>query len=1109
VITPTLKAEYAKEVNGCVPPVAYDRMLDSTKTQNCEDPIPNFWEFKVEVVEARPSNQADLPQAAQLKLVRDKIDIYGLLQFVGEESRVHFANQKLVAGSKKSLENMTICTTCLAHSSKCECKVQSFEEVYNFTKTVATETVSVAASCSPYVATALFVSGASIGCQLYDFQNLKARMRAAGRYVKPDVFDWASTYGANLINASVRKSAMGYALPVMKAATTSKKFVKHTLSKLVEVRNKLAKAGFALDERFQMEREMMRDYFYAQGEKVRLCVARGNKYLLAAVAGIPLMMGVYALYKSWTSLGIQGTTVPGSILTKQDAKENPWFRDEYEPSTFEVGRLASSWKALPFGDVVSKISRNVGFARFAYTSAAGVKASRPGRFLCLGGHFCVANSHCVPEYGDVQAHVITTPVGDGINGNFVIRLTQRDIYRPVGTDFAFFRLNNMPPKANLFNCVPGEAFRTVCDGAKIFRDDNGQIRTMPVKGIQYTVNEVNEKLAKGIFPSWKCTGTYNTVAGDCGAPLVGNTPQGPHILGLHQLGGSSMLSASVQLTRELVDQAIEHFQEPVIQCGVPYLSDPEDKPIPLDPIHYKAPVRFIEDGVAYAYGSFPGWRPSHSSEVCDTYIRKEMEERGYEVKTGKPVMKGWKPWHLATKDIVQQTFQADQATIDDCVDAYANDILSELSAEDLSEIIVLTDLAAVNGIPGVKYVDKMNRNTSMGWPYNKKKKYFMSEPHQEDLWNDAVDFDDAFYTRVERILDNYRSGTRHMPVFMGHLKDEATKFSKIETGATRLFLGAPADWSFVMRKYLLTFVRVLQNNKYLFEAAPGTNATSMEWEEMYRYLTFFGKDRMIAGDFGKFDKKMVAQWILAAFKVIDRVLVRAGWSLEDRRIVSCLGSDTAFPLCNLNGDLVEFWGSNPSGHPLTVIINSIVNALYMRYAWKKGGNELANFKKQVHLMTYGDDNAMGVSVEAQNFSHTTIQEEMAKIGVRYTMADKSSESVPYINISEFSFLKRCWRWEPELGAHVAQLEEDSIAKMLTKCLPSKVVCPEKQAVDLMHNAMGEYFYYGRDIFEKKRAMFSEVIQKLDLTPYVVRDLPTFDIMIEGYKEASKDICFKW
>ena len=110
---------------------------------------------------------------------------------------------------------------------------------------------------------------------------------------------------------------------------------------------------------------------------------------------------------------------------------------------------------------------------------------------------------------------------------------------------------------------------------------------------------------------------------------------------------------------------------------------------------------------------------------------------------------------------------------------------------------------------------------------------------------------------------------------------------------------------------------------------------------------------------------------------------------------------------------MEFFGTNPSGHPLTVIINCIVNSLYMRYAYSKlnpDGEMCSDFQNKVHLLTYGDDNILNVCPTIPWFNHTSIQAAIAKIGVEYTMADKEAESLPYIHINECSFLKRSWRY---------------------------------------------------------------------------------------------------
>jgi len=157
------------------------------------------------------------------------------------------------------------------------------------------------------------------------------------------------------------------------------------------------------------------------------------------------------------------------------------------------------------------------------------------------------------------------------------------------------------------------------------------------------------------------------------------------------------------------------------------------------------------------------------------------------------------------------------------------------------------------------------------------------------------------------------------------------------------------------------------------------------------------------------------------------------------------------------------------------------------------------------LMTYGDDNIMGVAPEVTNFDHTIMQKQLAGFNVKYTMADKLAESVPFINIKDASFLKRGWRFEPELGSHVAQIEHDSIQKMLTRCLPSKTICMEAHSIEVMGSAIREYFFYGREIFEQKRAMFLDIIREKELEPYYLTEFPSWAELVQSYFQNSEHI----
>jgi hypothetical protein len=179
----------------------------------------------------------------------------------------------------------------------------------------------------------------------------------------------------------------------------------------------------------------------------------------------------------------------------------------------------------------------------------------------------------------------------------------------------------------------------------------------------------------------------------------------------------------------------------------------------------------------------------------------------------------------------------------------------------------------------------------------------------------------------------------------------------------------------------------------------------------------------------------------------------------------------------------------------------------MRYAYSiLSGGDCSNFQKHVSLFTYGDDNAMGVSIEAPFFNHTSIQNTLASVGIKYTMADKLAKSIPYIHIDQISFLKRTWRWDEDVQAFLCPLEEESISKSLQIGIVSKTISQEAQAIAIMSSANMEYFMYGKKIFNEKNRMFKDIIHKHQLDMYVGEsDFPTWNQLYDRFWNSSKDI----
>lgn len=391
------------------------------------------------------------------------------------------------------------------------------------------------------------------------------------------------------------------------------------------------------------------------------------------------------------------------------------------------------------------------------------------------------------------------------------------------------------------------------------------------------------------------------------------------------------------------------------------------------------------------------------------------------------------------------------------------------------------------------------------------------KPQPTESLPQAKMYDDDIMHRFKVMETQCRLGYRASPIYNWSPKDEARAQAKVDLGKIRLFNCAPAEHALLMRKYLLTFVKVFQENPHVFEGAPGCVAQSLEWEAHREYLIQFGEDRMVAGDYKAFDKNMEAIIIHAAFDFIKIILSAAGWESEDLIVIDCIANDLAHNYCLIDGQLVQISGSNPSGHPLTVIVNCIVNSLYLRYCFHILAEEqqlpadalLYDYKQYVALLTYGDDNAFGVSQAVPWYNHTTIAEVLSTIGVTYTMADKLSESIPFIHIDHVSFLKRTWRWDEDVGAYLAPLEEASIRKSLLVNIPSKSISKENQMVAVMNSCVNEFFFYGKERFEFERKYFLSVVDHFELTAELAaQPFPTWDDLYERFWKSSEDVVLK-
>jgi hypothetical protein len=1024
------------------------KFIDPSRLAPIDGAFPDFWRITLQKVVPYFDGQRDMAVLEDVKVYENSAEF---LRDFGQTSRDHEETQVRAMTCDVTMQELQVCGKCMLVQTQCACPQLQAMEVpdWEFPDWHVVETVRLAWWTK-------LLTWCTMWCT--------------------SVFSWC-------VEIKMMMWIWGWALQYEMLRRLFRRFVLPCVSDAVQIRL----VG------------------YVNGE---LLGTKRWKLALGALVVVATAVAIYTKTKK-KSCEQQGNvySTTETQLEKEESR-NVWYNPTLELSKFDLPPAALSLAGATPEKVESWFAANCVQVTIRYQKN-GENRVRTNCAVLLKGHLCMINNHAMLKgVGIYHVTIVKALVADGVTPNMSFILHEEDLVRNDEIDMCVFETRSLPAAKDITKFWDIGSARMFTRAVVLRRLETGHLERQEIYNLQYDAQMNLEGLEKPI-PVSMGTAPRTTMKGDCGAIAVAITPRGPVIYGLH-IAGYNKTCVNVCVTKADVEAMCAQIAQKSGTCAVvqgggePMLDLHMKKSVVTEP-HHKSIVRYLPEGNANVYGSFAGFKPAPKSKVCATPLQGVMEEHfAYKCGFGKPAMEGWEPWRKNVVEMVKPTVNYRRTTLDACVASFTADILRELPAGWEKELMFLSRRASVNGLPGVKFIDKMNTNTSMGFPWAETKKRHLIADVTED-YPEGVTFTEEVWERVEKIEALYAEGKRCYPVFTAHLKDEPTAQAKILAKKTRVFTGAPVDWSIVVRSRLLPFIRLLQKNKFVFEAGPGTVCQSMEWTKVHTYLTAFGENRIIAGDYGKFDKRMIADFILAAYKIIGDVYKAAGFSDEEVREIACIGEDTAFPLVNMNGDLMEFFGTNPSGHPLTVIVNSLVNSLYMRYCYVQlnPDRECCSFKENVHLFTYGDDNIMGVKQGIDWFNHTGIQAELAAIGVEYTMADKESASVPFVNIRDVQFLKRSWRFDEDVGAFLCPLELTSIHKSLTAWVPSSSIDEYAQMVAVISSANSEFFFYGRETFERHHAFFRGILEAEPYASYVnASTLPTWAELVERFHRAG-------
>jgi len=1076
-ITQTVKPEYCKPGT---------TMLDSSKIAHMSnDQFPDYATFTVEEPRYRENTTGDkfksgktqhvvyVPREFEGKPLVD-VDIKTLLRFLKKDSEEHFERQKAFVQAQRDLADMPLCE-CGLPKGMCEsCPLDSQAGIPNVNEVVeylvALE-VRVIAWLNAFMQS-LIVSrfGSAIVAYLMRNKLKEIVLNSIGYYLICVII----TLGYDAFT-HVRGSWMILAFTMLYSLYVAARFYM--------VRRSVIKkfANIPLPSKFI--REM------SWSAKLRIM------YFLMSLGIWKILV---ELARKWKTLPTPQASAP--ITLKPDAK--PWQNET------EFWDSHARERQYLIGDAgVSEKSRTISCENF--TTLIGnrlMTVQKPTGEFCnvvpLKSNVLLLPNHMVTFRTE---YVTLKKVGGHTFEK--MPLDNKVAIRIPGTDFAVWYC----PGAGLHRDIVEYYPKDIDEGKKvtaftIYNNDGQLVRYPNMTAIRSLVTTT----AGGLFQGYKYSFPEETFGGLCMATLVGQVDGMPFIAG-HHLGGRGLHGAAGVLTRKQLYQAIDslsrrpgilvsHSATPLqTNCmGIEFgpLTSPHDK-CPTRDLESNAKIRIhgghnMSSGVARKSAVVTSVISSAVSEIMNIKKihdkPKQMDARRHKV--------------VDMEGKVDTATEFESALLQKAVIDYETR-LATIPEEELAKIGKISDDANLAGMDGVVGVNAINFSTSVGFPgKGPKTQYVDKSDRKVEGISCPRDVDPMILDEVRKMEERLLTGESINTIFKASLKDEPTKMTKDKV---RVFAAANFAFVFLVRRYFLTLAALVQRNKVVTECAVGTVVQSPEWTELFEHIGKHGWDRAIAGDYAKFDGRMSPQFMSAAFKILINLAEKSGnYDEDDLTVMRGIATEITYPTYDYFGTLVQFMGSNPSGHPLTVIINSVVNSLYLRYCWYAIAQEkkwwrTPLFGDKVSAMTYGDDNIMTVAEGYDDFNHTAIAEQLAKVSIKYTMADKDAKSIPFISLSEASFLKHYAVWDEELNLYRSPVEDDSIAKMLHTHLRSKILSMEQSSAEAIQNVALKYFECGREVYTSRKSQLEEVARAAGIQGYV-GPIMSYDERLAWYRE---------
>jgi hypothetical protein len=428
----------------------------------------------------------------------------------------------------------------------------------------------------------------------------------------------------------------------------------------------------------------------------------------------------------------------------------------------------------------------------------------------------------------------------------------------------------------------------------------------------------------------------------------------------------------------------------------------------------------------------------------------------------------------------------------------STDVISNITTDVPSHFI--EELVVVNGIPGRPHYKGIELNTSPGWPFKLhstggKHEFFVGNPTERMIRNDIRD-------SVYETLSEMIKGTAPNWIWPHVLKDERRPLAKIAAVKTRLITAAPLDCTIITRFLTMHFTAGLYRSFDTTFSNVGINPLGTDWTALYQRARSHG-GYCFDGDYSAFDGILDPDLMSNAMDAIN------DWTFRFSSSYSIFFSDGREIILNkaqhrlcLDALLASFTHTtqllgrllhskvqgNPSGNPLTVVLNTMVNFQYLALAYIDIFSHFhlsysySLFKKQIFLAIYGDDFFVSTTEDViKYYNGDNVASFLSSHHITMTSATKSN-AFEILPLSKIQYLKRKFRQleNTRYPIYTAPIDPNTLQELTNwyrKC-PD----PTVQFRTQLEAAMIECHAHGREFYSSFLAKLNRALNEAGLAP---------------------------